>query len=155
MGVTADRNVIVTNIDGTETVFTAKDKLRGQTILSFVCDSPRCSARHEGKATFLTWDEELAQKDISNLPEGFFRLIKIQPDPLNGEYNIFVCSPTCAKDYLVFSYVPPKSPRQLLQEKSEEFKVNAAAVQAMEEANPQMTLPFDQEPDSDATGYAE
>jgi hypothetical protein len=129
MGVTADRNVIVTNIDGTETVFTAKDKLRGQTILSFVCDSPRCASRHEGKATFMTWDEELAQRDISNLPESFFRLIKVQPDPLNGDYNLFFCGPVCVKDYLVYSHVPPKSPRQLLQEKSEEFKVNAAAVQ--------------------------
>jgi hypothetical protein len=107
----------------------------------WTCDSPRCAARHE-KATELTWNEEEAQKDVLALPEGFFRIIKINYNPLDQNQAVAFCSPTCAKDYLTYVYFQPQTPKEQLAEQAEKLKINAAAKAAIDAENPQMKLPF-------------
>lgn len=109
------------------------------------CDSGRCQSRH-GQVTELTWNEEEATASIDNLPAGFFKLIKIMPNPLNQEEAYGFCSVTCARDWLMYDYQVPKSGKQILAEKK------TAA---------QMVLPFPEPPlnpitaESDATGFVE
>jgi len=85
-------------------------------VVRWSCSSGRCAARH-GKKTELVWDETEAEKSITALPDGFFRLLKIAYDPLDQTKAADVCCVQCAKDWLIYDFVPPKLPRQILAEK--------------------------------------
>lgn len=127
------------------TVLQASD-LKVNQIVSWKCDSPRCSARH-GKITEFTWDEGEATKDIKSLPDDFFRILKVHFNPLNNDEAVAFCSVTCLKDWATYAYVPPRTAKQILAEKEAE---NAA----------QLELPFDPPlnpitAESDATGFVE
>lgn len=162
MGIKVTREFALEQGDKTIVFNPEVDKIAESRAIGLICDSPRCAARHGGKTTFLTWDEVQAEKDPASLPPGFSDIIKIYPDPLNAEYAVYVCSVSCAKDYLTYGYVPAKTPQQRLAE----LKVNPAAQQAIDAQN-QIPLPFPEEAaqsieqnaellqmlaDSDATG---
>lgn len=163
MGITVEQ---VITIDGQRFKFNpARDAT--DNVCKFICDSPRCASRHEGKTTFLTWTEETARADIFALSDDYTGLIRISPNPWNVDEVVMVCSAQCGKDYLTYAYARPKTPRQLKQEADEKLKVSPIAQKAIEEQSIQMKLPFDevegpeivtvasQLSDSDATGYKE
>ena len=127
MGIKVTREFSL-DYDGKRVVFSPEvDKIAESRWIGLVCDSQRCAARHDGKATFLTWDEILAEKDPASLPAGFESIIKIYPGPLNADYVVYLCGPACAKDFLTYSYQPPKSVKQILQEREDSLKVNPVA----------------------------
>ena len=130
---------IVANVNGAKVVL-APEELKQETFLEFTCAGPRCASRN-GDAVRLSWIEEEVTKNVSLLPDKFFSIIKIQPDPIRPEDVEFVCGPQCAKDWLTYSYVPPKSSRQL----KAEIEVTAAAKAALES---QLELPFEGENDA-------
>jgi hypothetical protein len=111
-----------------------------KTSVLFQCDNPKCESRH-GKLSSFSWDEDLAKQDVSTLPDDFSLLIKIHPDPFRSDYFVLFCGAVCAKDYLVYTYVPPKTPRQLKKESDAELAshVNEEGKKAIEE---QLELPF-------------
>ena len=110
----------------------------------FVCDSRRCGSRH-GVPTEIVWDEGEATKDIKALPDAFFRLIKIMPNPMDQTEALGFCSAQCGKDWLTYEYQPPRTGRAILKEAEDK----------------QMVLPFPEAPlnpitaQSDATGFVE
>jgi len=99
-------------------------------IVTWSCDSPRCAARH-GKTTEFTWDEDAATKDIKSLPDQFFQILKVHFNPLNNDDAVAFCGPQCVKDWLTYSYQPPRTAKQILAEK----KAKDAA---------QLELPFEE-----------
>ena len=81
----------------------------------FECDSPRCAARH-GETTVREWSEDDALKSPDALPDAFFRLIKIMPNPINQDEAKGFCSVQCCKDWLTYAYVPPKTGKQIMKD---------------------------------------
>lgn len=127
-----------------------------KTSVLFQCDNPKCESRH-GKLSSFVWDEEQAKQDVSSLPDEFSKLIKIHPDPFRADYFVLLCGPVCAKDFLVYSYVPPKSPRQLKRETDEEL-ANRANEERLKTGEKQLELSFNPtqiEPVPDATGVSD
>ena len=142
MPVKVERTVIVTEASGTKIVLNANDRLETETSCEFVCDGPRCAARQDKDApTTFKWVEEEAKKTLDNLPDGFFRLIKLDTDPLDEKSGFLFCCPQCARDFLIYSYVPPKTSK----ERKAELKVTDEAQAAIDSQNPQMKLPFPEE----------
>ena len=140
MTVKIKKTVTVTDPTGTKVVLADTDKPIITTDAIFVCDNPRCAARQGEFATSFSWNEQEAEKDFRSLPDGFFTLLKVIPDPLGQEAVVF-CGAACAKDWLTYSYNRPLSKKEHI----EKIQVNAAAQIAMDAQDPQMKLPFPEE----------
>ncbi len=129
----------IATITGAQTVLVPKE-IKQETSILFCCDGPRCEARN-GKPLRLSWIEEEAVEDTLNLPNEFFTIIKLQPSPTEVEKVYYFCGASCCRDWLIYSYVPPKTAKQLRDEAA------------------QMKLPFESasqvEPSDDATGHSE
>jgi len=104
------------------------------TVLTLVCDSPRCKARFEqAEPTSRSWAVEDAQTNPDNVPEDANRFIPIN----NG--NV-VCSKQCLKDWAEYSYVRPPSPRELRAKMEEDKKKQA---EELKDLNPHLVAPPD------------
>lgn len=113
MGIEIKREVTVKTKDGQTIVLASDEAASAQTFLTVTCDGPRCEARN-GKRTVVSWQEEEVQKNPEIMPEALVRFIKMvvqgTPDPLQLSF----CGPQCGKDWLVYSYVPPKTLKEQL-----------------------------------------
>lgn len=148
----ADIQHILTRKDGTVIVLTPKDKIRQATVITtqdgteivvnededkidahvtLTCDSPKCQSRHEiDKPVTIEVDEAKAKVDPLSVPETFWQSIKIVPDP-RRDFAMWFCSSQCTKDFLTYTYVPPKTPREMLDGQ----KLTDEAMKAIEAAN--------------------
>lgn len=136
MSIKIKRTVTVRDIAGQDIILSDTDKSTVTTDAIFVCDSQRCASRNEEFATTFSWNEESAQQDFRSLPDGFFQLIKIQPDPLRGDEQFVFCCSQCAKDWLTYSYTRPANKKEHI----EKLQVEAAAQIAIDAQK--MKLPF-------------
>jgi hypothetical protein len=102
-----------------------KDSSIAQTTdLKASCDGPRCESRN-GQIVSVAWNQEAAAADPNAVPDAFFRILQIVPNPKDPTKAFLFCSRQCAKDYLEYVYVPPLSPRE-----QAEIQQNNAAVDA-------------------------
>lgn len=138
MSLKIKRTVTVKDTAGHDIILSDNDKSTVTTDAIFVCDNQRCASRNGEFATTFSWNEEKAQQDFRSLPDGFFQLIKIQPDSLRGEEQVIFCCAQCAKDWLTYSYIRPLGKA----EHTQKLQVEVAAQLAIEAQNPQMKLPF-------------
>ena len=148
MSLTVKRDFIANNA-GQKIILNAEE-IKQETLVSFVCDSPRHDARGLSKKP-VSWIEEEAVADINSLPDPFFTIVKLQPFPTDVQKTYYFCSPGCCKDWLTYGYKAPELPRVT----KERLKVTAETQAALDAQN-QMELPFDTAPQiethPDATG---
>lgn len=108
-----------------------------ETEITVTCSGPRCQARNARTAPFsVTWKEEEAAKDPQALPDAFFTMLKIAPDPTKQEEFVF-CGKSCAVDFLNYVYVPPQPPRIALENAKREHE------KKLEELNPHLVQKTD------------
>jgi len=142
MGAIVKNTLTIKDAEGKEFTITDRDNIIAQvTDVEVYCDSPRHEARY-GNRLPLIWNENEAQKSVASLPDGFFSLIKIHPNPLDEKIVVVFCGPGCARDWLQYAYVPPLTAKAVLAKAQEGLQVTAEAQAAIEAANPQMKLPF-------------
>jgi len=120
MSVKIEPDITVTLADGKKFILGPDDKIDRQTHVHITCDGPRCASYNSGASVTLHFTEEQVKKDVAALPDAFARFIKLGIDPFDFKELSF-CGPRCAKDYLDYSYVPAKSPK----ERSEEMAATA------------------------------
>lgn len=118
------RTLILKDKDGNIKPTEPTDSIAQSNDFIVTCDSPRCAARN-GKVSVISWNKEAAGNDPSSVPDDFFRIIQILPDPKKVEQGFLFCSKQCAKDYLEYAYVTPLSPRE-----QAAIQANNAAVEA-------------------------
>lgn len=82
------------------------------TITMINCDGPKCASRHGADSAFSLFvnDEDL-RNNPDSLPDDFARLIKVQLSPFDEKLVEF-CGKGCLADYMTYSYIEPKSPRE-------------------------------------------
>ena len=119
-------------INGSQTILVPKE-IKQETIINFTCDGPRCESRN-GKPLRLSWIEEEAVADTLNLPNEFFTIVKLQPNPTQVEQVYYFCGAFCCKDWLTYSYEKPKTAK----EHRDEIKVTK---EAQEIVDAQLSLP--------------
>ena len=115
MPVTVNRNFVVKV--GEQTIVLTPEEVQKsvETEITVTCSGPRCQARHARPEPFsVKWKEEDAAKDPLALPDDFFTMLKLAPDPTKQQEFVF-CGPQCVIDYLRYSYVPPQPPRIALE----------------------------------------
>lgn len=136
------KQTLVVEVNGEKIVITDESKILSQSqSVSVICDSPRHEARF-GNRLPLIWNEQEAAKDVNNLPDGFFQLIKLQPNPLDQNHALVFCGAQCCKDWLTYCYVPFPTAKQLLEKEKESLKITEESQKAINSENKQMTLPF-------------
>lgn len=128
MSVVIDKTVVVTTKDGQKIILQAEDQVDVEQVVTLTCDNPKCRQGKDGTPTTFVVDELKAREDPLSIPETFSHSIKVVPDPYIDAALWFCCA-KCTKDYLTYSYVPPKTPRERL----EEAKHTQAAMQAMQQ----------------------
>lgn len=148
-----DESMIYFDGEGHKVVVPAKDA-KPSVFLTVSCDGPRCAAlSRNGQISVIAWNEQDAQKDAETLPEEFFKIIKMQPEPLNPEKVLWFCSSVCCRDWLTYSYVRPRTVKEL----KEAMKVPEKTQEAIASQKQQLDLPFDApqiESVPDATGVS-
>lgn len=98
------------------------------TIATIVCDGPKCASRHNAdKPVTLVMDDEAIRTDPEAAPDAFARFIKVQLSPFDDKLVEF-CGKGCLTDYLAYSYIEPKSPRELAAQKESDNKLIARAL---------------------------
>src|SRR5579885_36688 len=134
-----ERHYVFKNTSGQDIVLSHEEAAsqRTETDIDFVCDGPRCAARHNSdEPVKFSYREEEATKNPESLPDSFFRFI---PPflPYMGDTSVIVgfCSAQCLKDWLTYSYQPPLSPR----EKSKQMAAQQA--ETLKELNPHLIKP--------------
>ena len=140
MPVKVDRSHVITGKDGQTFVFN-DEEVKSHKIneeITLVCSGPRCAARAGKDSPFaITWRTEDVQNDPLKLPDSFYGLIKASFDTSKPNEEIF-CSPSCLKDYVSYTYVPPTPPRVQIERAKKEQAEQLARI------NPH--LPFDGQP---------
>jgi hypothetical protein len=107
-------NIIV--LEGTEKVEALETQVK------IICAGPRCAARHlRDTPVTIEFDEEKVKTNPTALPDDFARILKLTVNAFVPQEDAF-CSPRCIKDFLDYTYVPPKSPREI----AEQMKNNQA-----------------------------
>jgi hypothetical protein len=137
MGATLKQKTVVKCADGRVIILSEGDQISHEEgEVEFVCDSPRHEARF-GNRNPLVWDHEAAKTDETSLPDDFYGIIGVLPNPLSTEKREF-CSVGCLKDWVTYAYVRPKTAKERLAESRPDVDKNPA----------QMELPFPEEVDA-------
>lgn len=103
------RTISVTDPTGTVVTLENDDKIAVKTLVTMVCDGPKCASRRdEETAVTILWVEEEVKNHPELLNNAFWRFIRMGVNPTNPKELSF-CSAACAKDYLTYSYTEPKS----------------------------------------------
>jgi len=143
MPVSVTRSYVVKAGDQTIVLSPEEIQKSVETEVTVTCSGPRCQARNARSDPFsVTWKEEEAVKDPLSLPDGFFTMLKITPDPTKQQEFVF-CGRLCAIDYLQYSYVPPQPPRIALENAKREQESKLA------ELNPHLVQKTDNLPSSE------
>jgi hypothetical protein len=111
MPVTVTKNVSIKDKEGNISILTETDQIAESTDIDATCDSSRCDTRHNGEVVKVAWNIEQVKEKAEALPDGFFRLIHLIIDPRNQVQKVF-CSAGCARDFLLYEYFDPLSPRE-------------------------------------------
>jgi len=108
MPVQVTRNFVIKAGDQTIVLSPEEIQKSVETEITVTCSGPRCQARNARPEPFsITWKEEDAAKDPLALPDAFFTMLKIAPDPAKQAELVF-CGRLCAIDFLQYEYVPPQ-----------------------------------------------
>src|ERR1700758_1510025 len=137
MPVTVKREFVLTDNDGKTLVFSQKEveSLKSDTTITITCSGPRCQARNARPEPFtLSWNEEKLAQDPLSLADEFFKVLKLSVNTSPVTELIF-CGPSCLRDYLTYTYMPPLSPR----EQNERAKQEQA--KQLAELNPHLKSP--------------
>jgi hypothetical protein len=88
------------------------------TLCTITCDGPRCASRHgTDKPVVLAMSDEAVRSNPEATPDGFARFIKVLFSPFEDKLVEF-CGRRCLEDYLDYSYIEPKSPREIAEQKA-------------------------------------
>jgi hypothetical protein len=130
VGLKASREITVRSADGSVTVLSETDKLEQSNTFVVACDGPKCASRRNVDAPVEVRWVDTDIKDGTDMPEGFFSLIKITVNPVDPKEYSF-CGPNCARDYLQYTYRPSQSPKALLRAEEEEKKKQAEELKTL------------------------
>src|ERR1700721_400847 len=100
MGVQVKRTYTIKNDSWPDSFVFTQEEMQSavtSTQIEITCAGPKCAQRagKEPPAT-LTWNEEAIQKDASQIPDDFFRLLKLTVDPGSPKEFSF-CGPSCVR----------------------------------------------------------
>lgn len=135
MSVIVDRKFIVKANDGKQYLFSQEeiDGMTTETNILIQCDGPKCASRNGlDSPRQVFWNQEEVQQNADKMPDDFFRIFKIGINPGNP-IEVPFCGPQCAKDYIQYSYTPPKSPRETAAQAKQEL------TDRLKELNPHLT----------------
>lgn len=109
------RTITVEDPQGNKITVEATDKIQTKTPVTMTCDGPKCGSRFQANnPTIVEWVEEEVQQHPELLPDAFWGFIRMGINPANPKELSF-CGPQCAKDYLTYSYVAPKSYKEQME----------------------------------------
>lgn len=114
--------------DGQTIILNDEDTIEQDQTITLTCDSPKCRQSKEQTPTRIVFEAQQVQKDPLALPDSFSHSVKMFPDP-HTDLALWFCCAQCTKDYLTYTYVPPKTAR----ERMEEVKRTQEAMQAMQQ----------------------
>lgn len=112
MPIIVKRTVTLLMPDGSKLIVPAESTMEQSTDVTIICDGPRCAA-HNGtdKPTTISFNEEQVKKDVDALPDAYARLLKLSVAPFAPQ-ELALCCPTCVKDFITYTYISPKSPKE-------------------------------------------
>jgi hypothetical protein len=112
MPILTKRTILIKNKDGQVTKLTEQDEISEQIDVEVTCAGPHCGKHNpDGQPTKVSWNSDQVKDDPDGLPDCFYRLITLIPDPQSKQQIVFCCA-QCAKDYLTYTYVKPLSPKE-------------------------------------------
>lgn len=112
MSTEVKREVTIERVNGEKVLVDGDDQVKTKTTTKVTCDGPRCATHHGADdPVSLTWNDEDVAADANAMPDDAARLIRMQFG-MFAEKLFEFCGPSCVKDYLAYSYVEPRSPRE-------------------------------------------
>lgn len=142
MGAEVTRDETVLKLQNGQTIVLGPNDVINQdreVEITLTCDNPKCRRSKTNSPTTITVDQKKAAADPLAVPESFSHSIKVVADPYVDQALWFCCAP-CAKDYLTYNYVPPKTPRERMEE-ARKTQDALKAMQAAKKEQPQIWIP--------------
>ncbi len=113
MPIQVDQHFVLQTPQG-QTLILSKAELEAAKMeadFTFQCSSRRCASRHsQDQPITFSW-----RMEPGKVPDALFQTITIMVDPVEPKEFVF-CGPACARDWLVYEYLPPLAKPSLTSE---------------------------------------